>query len=297
MTMDPTTAAGTLPHATRVISVANQKGGVGKTTTVINLAACLAELDHRVLVIDLDPQCNATSGLGLPKQRDASLYHALLGDASTLDLIRRTVVRNVDIIPAELDLAGSEVDIARMEGYLHCFRKAIAPVAESAAYRFILIDCPPSLGILTMNALTASHSMIAPIQCEYYALEGLSVIDHLVRQLREGGANPALTIEGILMTMYDARTNLSAQVMEEVKRHFGDKVYRTIVPRNVRLSEAPSHGRPIIQYDAYSTGARAYRELAVEFLERRGIAVDHPKLAEPDRKQVPILRIQRGAGD
>jgi len=282
------------PPPTKVIAIANQKGGVGKTTSVINLASCLAELEHRILVIDLDPQSNATSGLGLPKQQSTSLYNALLGTASSTDLIQKTVVCNVDIIPSEIDLAGSEVDIARMDGYLHCFRRAIAPVVESGVYRFILIDCPPSLGILTMNALTAANSLIAPIQCEYYALEGLSVIDHLVNQLREGGANPDLTIEGILMTMYDSRTNLSAQVLAEVKSHFAEKMYTTVIPRNVRLSEAPSYGRPIIQYDAYSTGARAYRELAAEFLARQGIAVEHPKLKEPDQKKVPIFRIQKG---
>lgn len=284
---------GPLHAPTKVIAVANQKGGVGKTTTVINLAACLAELEQRILVIDLDPQSNATSGLGLPKQQDVSLYNALLGKSSSADLIQKTAVCNVDIIPSEIDLAGSEVDIARMDGYLHCFRNAIRPVVDSRTYTFILIDCPPSLGILTMNALTAANSMIAPIQCEYYALEGLSVIDHLVRKLRDGGANPVLTIEGILMTMYDSRTNLSAQVLAEVKEHFGDKLYNSVIPRNVRLSEAPSYGRPVIQYDAYSTGARAYREFAAEFLACQGIVVEHPKLKNADEQKVPMFKIQQ----
>lgn len=272
------------PQRTPVIAVANQKGGVGKTTSVINLAACLAELEQQVLVVDLDPQSNATSGLGLPPQEGASLYAALLGEDTAANLVQKTVVGNVDIIPAELDLAGSEVDIARMDGYIHCFRRTLAPLVEKAAYDFVLVDCPPSLGILTMNALTAADSMIAPIQCEYYALEGLSVINKLIRQLGFGGANPRLTIEGIIMTMYDSRTNLAGQVVAEVRQHFGAKVYDTIIPRNVRLSEAPSYGQPIIRYDAQSSGAKAYRELAVEFLARRGISVQR---AEPEAPATP----------
>jgi chromosome partitioning protein len=268
---------------TSVIAIGNQKGGVGKTTTVVNLAAGLAERGYWILVIDLDPQANATSGLGLAKQQGTSMYGPLLGQGTAADLIQETVVHNVNIIPSELDLAGSEVDVARMEGYLHCFQRALQPVVAANAYDFILIDCPPSLGILTMNALAAAQSMIVPIQCEYYALEGLSVIVNLVDQLREGGANPALHIEGVLMTMYDGRTNLSAQVVNEVRTHFPEPLYETIIPRNVRLSEAPSYGRPVTQYDPSSRGAKAYRALAEEFLTRRGLTKEdpHPGQDEP----------------
>jgi chromosome partitioning protein len=253
---------------TRVIAVANQKGGVGKTTTVINLAACLGELGQRILVVDLDPQSNATSGLGLPKQEGTSIYRALLGQQSVLELIQETPLENVEIVPAELDLAGAEVDVARMENYAHCFGTAMAPFMSRQLYDVVLVDCPPSLGILSMNALTAANAMVIPIQCEYYALEGLSVINRLIEQLRHSSANPNIEIEGILMTMFDRRTNLSAQVVEEVRKHFGDLVYRTEIPRNVRLSEAPSFGQPVIVYDPHASGARAYRAFAAEFLER-----------------------------
>ncbi|MBT3193021.1 MAG: ParA family protein [Verrucomicrobia bacterium] len=254
--------------ATRVLAVANQKGGVGKTTTVINLSACLAELGKTVLVIDLDPQANATSGLGLPRQHDTSLYRVLLRERSLEGLIQETVVEGVHIIPSELDLAGAEIDVARMEGYLHCLNMAMAPLLRSASYDFIIIDCPPSLGILTMNALTAAQGLLLPIQCEYYALEGLSVITHIMQQLREGRANPDIEIEGIVMTMYDARTRLAADVVSEVRSHFGERVYNTVIPRNVRLSEAPSFGKPVIMYDSNCTGSTAYRELAKEVVER-----------------------------
>jgi chromosome partitioning protein len=258
----------------RVIAFANQKGGVGKTTTVINLAACLAEHGQRVLVVDLDPQCNATSGLGIALRAGTSLYRALLGEGDVLTLIRPTAFKVVDIVPSELDLAGAEVDIARADAYLHCFRNALLPVAERGLYHFILVDCPPSLGILTMNALTAADSALIPMQCEYYALEGLSVITRLIRQLRDGGANPGLEIEGILMTMYDGRVRLGADVIREVSRHFADKVYDTVIPRNVRLSEAPGFGKPVVDYDKDSSGARAYRLLAREFLRRRGLLAE-----------------------
>ena len=276
---------------TRAIAVANQKGGVGKTTTVVNLAACLADLGQKVLVVDLDPQANATSGLGLTPSPDSSLYRVLLGEGSALDLIRPTVVESLDMIPSELDLAGAEVDIARADAYLHCFRNALEPVAASARYRFVLVDCPPSLGILTMNALTAADSMIVPMQCEYYALEGLSVISRLVSQLRESGANPCLEIEGLLMTMYDGRTNLSSDVAREVSRHFPDKIYNTVIPRNVRLSEAPSFGKPVTRYDTHSSGASAYRALAREFLDRLGAGYEHDE-EEPPRR-IPLFTISR----
>ncbi|OVE74758.1 hypothetical protein BVX97_06555 [bacterium E08(2017)] len=254
----------------KVIAIANQKGGVGKTTTVINLAAALGELDKKILVVDLDPQSNATSGLGVESTPGCSIYQALLGDASVTGLIQTTQVKGVDLIPAELDLAGSEVDIARMDSYLHCLNNALLPVtsAENSAYDFILFDCPPSLGILTMNSLAAAHSIIVPMQCEYYALEGLSVIIDLIYRLRDSGTNPGLGLEGIIMTMVDKRTNLSSQVIQEVRNHFGEFVYDATIPRNVRLSEAPSHGMPATMYDPSSSGAQAYRDFAKELIAK-----------------------------
>jgi len=252
----------------RVIAVANQKGGVGKTTTVINLAACLAARHKKILVVDLDPQSNATSGLGLTPAENASLYPVLLAGEPIVQHIHKTPFRNIDLIPSELDLAGAEVEVARKAGYLHCFRDALIPLLDSLAYDYILIDCPPSLGVLTMNALTAADAMLIPIQCDYYALEGLSVVARLIRQLRESGANPRIEICGIVLTMYDSRTRLAGEVVKEVRRHFGDQVYNTVIPRNVRVSEAPSFGKPVALHDPRSSGARAYRELAKEFLKR-----------------------------
>ena len=252
-----------------VIAVANQKGGVGETTTTINLAACLAEQKRRVLLIDLDPQANATSGLGLQPVPGGSIYEILLGRGLMADKIQPTQMSHLSVIPSEVDLAGAEIDIARMERYLHRFKEALDPLLASSQYDFILVDCPPSLGILTMNALTAVHAVLIPLQCEYYALEGLSVITRLVNQIRDSGANPGLKIEGIVLTMFDGRTNLAQQVVEEVRQHFGDTVYHTAIPRNIRISEAPSHGKPVILYDDKSTGADAYRALAREFIKRR----------------------------
>ena len=285
------------PRPPRVIAVANQKGGVGKTTSVINLAACLGELGQRVLVIDLDPQANASSGLGLDRQSGTSLYRALLGDGDALELVQETETAGVSIIPSEVDLAGSEIDVARADSYLHCFARAVAPVVSSNRFDFVLVDCPPSLGILTMNAMTAANSVIVPMQCEYYALEGLSVINRLIAQLRDSGANPGLTLEGILMTMYDARTNLAGDVVREVSRHFQGAVYETVIPRNVRLGEAPSFGKPVIQYDKYSAGALAYRRFAEEFLDRLGIAHDAKAKDLQAVRRIPVFLTRRISGD
>ncbi|MBR4252960.1 MAG: ParA family protein [Kiritimatiellae bacterium] len=268
---------------TPVFSIANQKGGVGKTTTAVNLAACLAERRKRVLLIDLDPQANATSGLGAEKREGDSIYDVLLSDAPDLaPIIQHTADKRLDLIASEVNLAGAEIDVARSENYLGRLAAALAPLASRGDYDFILLDCPPTLGILTMNALCASDGLVIPMQCEYYALEGISVILDLVAKLRESGAAPNLDVEGIVMTMYDMRTNLSQQVVREIRTHFPDKIYSSLIPRSVRLAEAPSHGLPIIAYDPNCTGAAAYRQLAREFLKRRKAAADAPDAPAPE---------------
>lgn len=252
----------------RIIAIANQKGGVGKTTTTVNLAAALAERGKRVLILDFDPQANATSGLGLPKTEGQSLYPVLLGEKRVEDLIADTAIKRLSIVPAEVNLAGAEIDVPQMDRYLQKLRDAVRPLAGNDRFDLIFVDCPPSLGILTMNALTAADAILLPIQCEYYALEGLSVMVRLIEQIRSSGANPPLEIEGILMTMYDQRTNLANQVVQQVVEHFNEKVYETLIPRSVRVSEAPSYGEPVLLYDPHGTGASAYRALALEFIER-----------------------------
>jgi chromosome partitioning protein len=253
---------------TKVVALANQKGGVGKTTTAINFSACLAEKKKKVLLVDLDPQANATSGLGLEKGLGSSIFSALLGEAAGQSLIKETGIKNLDIIPSELDLAGAEIAIARRDDYLHRLKEAMDPIIESGVYDFIVLDCPPSLGILFMNALNIADEVIIPLQCEYLALEGLGVMVDIVNQIRDAG-NPRLHISGILMTMYNVSTNLSQQVVQEVVKHFGERVFETLIPRNVRLSEAPSYGKPIITYDPHCVGSAAYRNLAKEFLKRQ----------------------------
>ncbi len=255
--------------AGNVIAFANQKGGVGKTTTAINLAACLAERRHRVLLIDLDPQANATSGLGIRPEPGASAYEVLLGHGRLIEKVQPTAMERLFVVPSEVDLAGAEIDIARADRYLHRFKEALQPLLAIQHYDFIFVDCPPSLGILTMNALAAVDTVIIPLQCEYYALEGLSVITRLVEQIRQSDANPGLSVEGIVMTMFDGRTNLSQQVVDEVRSHFPEKAYHTVIPRNIRISESPSHGLPVVMYDGRSSGAESYRALAKEFLKRR----------------------------
>ena len=272
-----------------VLAVSNQKGGVGKTTTSVNLSACLAKLGSSVLLIDLDPQANATSGIGLEKTQGRSLYDALLGEKDMADLVQATGVPGLHAIPSELDLAGAEIEVARSDRYLHRFRDAMEVFLAQFTYDVIIIDCPPSLGILTMNALTAADAMLLPLQCEYYALEGLSVVTRLIQKVRTDGNNPDLKLDGIVMTMYDGRTNLAQQVVDEVTGHFPNEIYKTVIPRNVRLSEAPSYGVPIIEYDSHSSGAKAYRALAREFLARRGNDQPPPAAGEEmPRKPVAV---------
>lgn len=253
---------------TRVIAIANQKGGVGKTTTVVNLAAALSELGKTVLVIDLDPQANATSGLGLSRQPGVSLYPVLTGAADVADIIQPTAYENINMIPAELDLAGAEIEIAREPNHLSVVRNALDRVLTAGVFDFVLMDCPPSLGILMTSSLAAADAIVVTMQCEYYAMEGLCVITSIIKQMHDNGVNPDLELEGILMTMFDGRTRLAADVVAEVRSHFGDKVYQTVIPRNVRISEAPSFGQPCVFYDGSSRGAMAYRAFAREFVKR-----------------------------
>lgn len=246
----------------RVIAVANQKGGVGKTTTTVNLGACLAELGLRVLVVDLDPQGNASTGLGIENRGlESSMYHVLIQDVPLENCVEPTAVRNLFVAPASLDLAGAEIELASAFSRETRLRMAIATVLDD--YDYILIDCPPTLGLLTVNGLAAAQEVLVPIQTEYYALEGLGLLLRNVDLIKRS-LNPHLEVSTIVCVMYDARTKLSEQVVQEVRGHFGDKVVRTVVPRNVRLSEAPSFGQPIIIYDPRSPGAVAYREVAKE---------------------------------
>jgi chromosome partitioning protein len=255
---------------TKVIAVANQKGGVGKTTTAVNVSACLASVGKNVLLLDIDPQANATSGLGLEKIEGASAYGPLLGEGTLSEKIQKTAFDRLSIIPSEVDLCGAELELARTENHLQRVRTALEPIRASGQFDFIIIDCAPSLGILTLNAFAATEGLLIPLQCEYYALEGISMIHRVVGQLRDNGVNPGLEILGVVMTMYDGRTRLSQQVVEEVRKHFGDKVFETVIPRTTRLAEAPSHGKPVIHYDKYSAGSAAYEVLTQEILKRLG---------------------------
>jgi chromosome partitioning protein len=249
----------------KIIAVANQKGGVAKTTTAVNLGACLAVAGNQVLVVDIDPQGNASSGLGVNRQLISHcIYNVLIDDMPIVDIIKQTVVANLNVVPATIQLAGAEVELVTAISREFRLRRALQPVRD--LYDYCLLDCPPSLGLLTLNALAAADSVIVPIQCEYYALEGLGQLMQTI-QLVQRHLNAALQLEGVVLTMFDGRTNLSIQVVDEVKRHFKDKVFSTIIPRNVRLSEAPSHGKPVVAYDPRSRGAEVYQELAREVMQ------------------------------
>ena len=250
---------------TRVVALANQKGGVGKTTTAINLGASLAACERKVLLIDLDPQANATSGIGLPKNEAQSMYSVLLDGMSIRSVIRPSDLPTLYVAPSSVDLVGAEVELSNADDRQFKLRRAIDPI--TAEYDYVLIDSPPSLGLLTVNGLTAADSVLVPMQCEYFAMEGVSQLLNTIERVRES-LNPKLEIEGIALTMYDDRMNLARQVAEEVRSHFGDQVYKTVIPRNVRLGEAPSFGKPIILYDIRSRGSEAYVSLAKEFIRR-----------------------------
>lgn len=250
----------------RTIAIANQKGGVGKTTTAINLSSCLAEAGQRVLTIDFDPQGNATSGLGLEKgQIEDTVYEMMLGDCSFEECLQRGVQEDLDVLPSDSNLSGAEIELLDVDNKEYVLKEHLEIVKDD--YDFIIIDCPPSLSLLTLNALVAADTVLVPIQCEYYALEGLSQVLRTINIVKRK-MNPLLEMEGVVFTMYDARTNLSLEVVENVKNNLNQKIYKTIIPRNVRLAEAPSHGMPINIYDSKSTGAESYRLLAAEVISR-----------------------------
>jgi chromosome partitioning protein len=251
-----------------VFTIANQKGGVGKTTTAVNLAAALADQKIETLVVDLDPQANATSALGVEKQEGRSIYPVFHGEATAVDMITPTAYDRLSLLPSEVDLSAAEIELARRDNYLAVLRDVLKPVRDSGKYKAIIIDCPPALGMLSMNSLAAADFLLIALQCEYMALEGLGQILKVVKDIKENAINPNLEVGGIVMTMFDVRTNLSRQVVDEVKTHLPEKIFDTVIPRTVRLSEAPSFGKTIFAYDPLSPGATAYKKLAREMVSR-----------------------------
>lgn len=253
----------------KIVAIANQKGGVGKTTSAINLSTCLSQLGKaRILLIDMDPQANATSGLGMEPEEGWSIYEVLIGEATLESKIRPTRFENLSIVTADMEMAGAEIELAQSSNHLTRLAEVLLPLRAANAYDFVFLDCPPSLGVLMTSSLAAADELLIPLQCEFFGLEGLAKIIHVHEQIRDSGANPSVRIEGIVMTMFDQRTNLSKQVADQVREHFPDEVYETIIPRSIRLGEAPSFGQAIIEYAPSSNGASAYRSLAQEFLSR-----------------------------
>ena len=251
---------------TRTLAIANQKGGVGKTTTTINLATALAAIRQKVLIIDLDPQGNASTGLGIARDdRECNSYHVLIREAEVMEAVRETEIPGLHIVPSGIDLSGAEIELVGLERREYCLKSTLEDGAGD--YDYILIDCPPALGLLTVNALVAAHAVLVPLQCEFFALEGISQLVNTIERIR-AAFNPELEIQGIVLTMHDSRNNLSQMVANDVRDFFGDKVYKTVIPRNVRVSEAPSHGRPVIVYDLNCAGSQAYLSLAGEVIHR-----------------------------
>jgi chromosome partitioning protein len=270
-----------MERRTKIIAIANQKGGVGKTTTVVNLAAALSARKRAVLVVDLDPQAHATLGLGLEKQQGVSLYPVLLGEKPIEDVIQPTKWNNLNVIPSEVDLAGAELEFGAREDRLEMIRNALAPVRDAGAFDYIILDCPPSLGIVMTSSLVASDGVLIPIQAEFLAMDGLALITGSIERIRQS-VNPSLDLNGIVFTMVNSQAKLTHDVMEEVRNHFGDKVYETAIPRNVRVSEAPSMGTPVVFLDPRSKGAESYKAFAWEFMAKNPTRFDVPqRVAEP----------------
>jgi chromosome partitioning protein len=253
----------------KVVAIANQKGGVGKTTTAINLSAALARRGQRILLIDLDPQANATSGLGLEPDAEGSLYQPLLGEATLIEKIVPSRIPNLSLIRSDMDLAGVEIELARSDDHLTRLRELLQPLKSNTSYDFCLLDTPPSLGVLMTSALASADEVVIPLQCEWFGLEGLAKIVHVIDEIRRSGANPEVILEGIIMTMYDGRTNLSRQVVQEVAAYFPEQLYGTLIPRSIRIGEAPSHGLTVYEHDPLGAGSQAYENIADEFLVRR----------------------------
>ncbi len=285
-----------MERQTKVIAIANQKGGVGKTTTVVNLAAALSARRRAVLVIDLDPQAHATLGLGLEKQQGVSMYPVLIGLKDIADVIQPTKWNNLNVIPSEVDLAGAEVELAMREDRLSVMRNALAPVKESGAFDYIVLDCPPSLGLVMTSALAATDSVLIPTQAEYLAMDGLALITSSIEKLR-AGVNPSLELNGIVFTMVNSVARLTQDVIAEVRNHFDDKVYETVIPRNVRVSEAPSMGTPVVFLDPRSKGAEAYKAFAWEFMAKNPTRVQVQKSSVPPAPEPKAADESEGISD